>query len=227
MTDTLSTAKQILTTNSTTNFADILQVVDVLKWPVLVLIVVLIIKKPIVDLINRITKIGHGGTSLEAEQQKAAEKQEKRQVSNVDRALGLFREETVDFFKSAVLQETNLESIKSDKEKVDHLVNYSIAIYIIKHYEMLYNSIYGSQISILQQLNTFASENNETLKRFYNYASEQNPKFYDSYPFEDYIGFLYSFNLIVVEDGNVKITILGIDFLKYLTETSKSLNKRY
>lgn len=223
MSDTLTAAKQI----STTNFIDVLQTIDVLKWPVLVLIVVLLIKKPLVDLINRITKIGHGGTSLEAEQQKSAEKQEKRQVSNIDRALGLFRPETVEFFKSAVLQETNLDSIKTDKEKVDHLVNYSIAIYIIKHYEMLYNSIYGSQISILQQLNTYAYENNDTLKRFYNHAVEQNSKFYDSYPFEDYIGFLYSFNLIIEEEGSVKITILGIDFLKYLTETSKSLNKRF
>ena len=222
MNDTLTTSSQL----SSTSLAAIIQIIDVLKWPFLVLIVVLLIKKPLVDLINRITKIGHGGTSLEAEQQKSAGKQEKRQVSNVDRALGLFRPETVEFFKSAVLQETNLDNIPTDKEKTELLLNYSIAIYIIKHYEMIYNAIYGSQLMILQQLNTFAFENNETLKRYYNYAVEQSPKFYDNYPYEDYIEFLYSFNLIVEEEDRVKVTILGVDFLKYITETGKSLNKR-
>jgi hypothetical protein len=222
MNDTLNTSSQL----SSTSLADIIPIIDVLKWPILVLIVVLLIKKPIVDLINRITKIGHGGTSLEAEQQKSAGKQEKRQVSNVDRALGLFRSETVEFFRTAVLQETNLDNIPTDKEKTELLLNYSIAIYIIKHYEMIYNAIYGSQLMILQQLNTFAFENNETLKRYYNYAVEQSPKFYDNYPYEDYIEFLHSFNLIVEEENRVKITILGIDFLKYITETGKSLNKR-
>ena len=223
MRDTLTTARQI----TTISMPEILQIIDILKWPVLVLVVVLLVKKPIVDLINRITRIGHGGTSLETEQQKSAEKQEKRQVTNVDRALGLFRQETVEFFKSAVMQESNLTRIKTDIEKVDHLLNYSIAIYIINYYEKIYNSIYGSQISILQQLNTYAYENNDTLKRFYNFAVERNPEFYDSYPFDEYLGFLYSFNLIIEEGGRVNITILGVDFLKYLTETGKSLNKHF
>lgn len=221
MNDTLISTNQI----SSTGMTEVIQLIDVLKWPILLLIIVLLIKRPIIDLINRITKIGHGGTSLEAEQQKAAEKQEKRQISNVDRALGLFRPETVDFFKTAVLQETNLDSFRTDKEKTELLINYSIALYIIKHYEMIYNSIFGSQLMILQQLNTFAYEDNETLKRYYDYAVKSNPKFYDNYSFEEYIEFLYSFNLIMEEDSRLRITILGIDFLKYITETGKSLSK--
>ncbi|MCU0423866.1 MAG: hypothetical protein MUC81_13755 [Bacteroidia bacterium] len=221
MNDKLTSTNQI----SGTSITDIIQIIDVLKWPILVLIIVLLIKKPIVDLINRVTKIGHGGTSFEAEQQKSAEKQEKRQISNVDRALGLFRLETVEIFKSAVLQEINLDSIPTEKEKTELLMNYSIALYIIKHYELIYNSIYGSQLLILQQLNTFTYEDNESLKRYYDYAVERSPKFYDNYSYEEYIEFLYSFNLIVLENGRVIITVLGIDFLKYITETGKTLNK--
>lgn len=211
---------------STSTFTDVLQVIDILKWPILVLIIVLLIRKPIVDLINRITKIGHGDTSVEVEQQKAVEKLEKRKVSNVDKVLGLFREETVEYFKSAVFQETNIEALKSDKEKADHLLNYSIAIYIIKHYEMVYNAIYGSQLMLLQQLNTFAVENSDSLKRYYEYAVEKNPKFYESYSYDEYLGFLYSFSLIIEESDKISITILGVDFLKYLTETSKTFEKR-
>ncbi len=206
--------------------SNLIKFIDVLKWPVLVLIIVLIFKKKLLELISKVKKIGHGGTAVEIEQQTVAIKLEKRPISNVDKALGLFREETVTFFSDAVLQETDIKSYKSDKEKAEHLLNYSIALYIIKHYDMIYNAIYGSQLQILQQLNSHNSnESMDTIKRFYDLAVENYPKFYNNYPFEEYIDFLFSFSLIIEENGTVKITILGLDFLKYLTEMSKNFDK--
>lgn len=209
-----------------TLFVQSLPIIDVLKWPIVVLIIVLIIRRPIVSLINRVTKIGHGGTTLEALQQQVAEQQEKKKISNFAQALGLFRPETVEFFRDAVYSETEIKKLITDKEKVDHLIDYSIVLYIIKHYESIYNSIFGSQILMLQQLNTLVSEDKESLRRYYSYAQKLNPKFYDGYSYEQYLEFLFTFNLITDEKGEIKITILGVDFLKYLTETNKSTEKR-
>lgn len=206
---------------------DILHLIDILKWPVIVFIIFLIIKKPIIDLINRITKIGHGGTSVEAHQQQSAEKQERKQFSTVDKALGLFRQETIDLVTSAVLKETDLSTLTTDKQKIERLTDYSIALYILKHFESIYNSIFGSQIMILQQLNTFTYEDKDSLKRYYDYAVKQNPKYFEGYEYSEYIDFLFAFNLIINEDGQIKITVLGIDFLKYLTETGKTPHKSY
>lgn len=215
-----------LPNDNTELISNLIKLIDVLKWPLLILIIVLIFKKNLLELISKVKKIGHGGTAVEIEQQTVAIKLEKRPISNVDKALGLFRTETIDFFSNAVLQETDIETYKSDKEKVEHLLNYSIALYIIKHYDMIYNAIYGSQLQILQQLNSNNSnESMETIKRFYDYAVEHYPKFYNNYPFEEYINFLFSFSLIIEENEKVKITILGLDFLKYLTETSKNFDK--
>jgi hypothetical protein len=215
-----------LTLNQVTqNSIDIMSLIAILKWPVIVFVMFLIIKKPIIDLINRITKIGHGGTSVEAHQQQAAEKQERKKFSTVDKALGLFRDETIELVKEAVIKETDIKNLGNDKDKVERLTNYSIALYIIKHFESIYNSVFGSQLMILQQLNTFAFEDTNSLKRYYDYAVKQNPKYFEGYSYEDYLDFLFAFNLIVNEDRQIKITILGVDFLKYLTETGKNLNK--
>lgn len=213
-------------TENTELISNLIKLIDVLKWPILILIIVLILKKQILELISKIKKIGQGGIAVEIEQQTIAIILEKKPVSNVDKALGLFREETITFFRNAVLQETDIQAYKSDGEKAQHLLNYSIALYINKHFDMLYNLIYGSQLQILQLLNSnYSNENMQTLKRFYDIAVETYPNFYTNYPFDEYINFLISANLIVEEKTEVKITSLGIDFLKYLTETSRSFDK--
>lgn len=231
MNDTIKIANEVLKIVTKKNedsidiFVNILKTLEIIKWPIVVIIVILVVKKPIIELINKIKKIGHGGTSLEIGAQNIIEKQEKNKVSNVDRILGLFREETIEFFKEAVNNETDIENYKTEKEKIEHLKNYSIALYIIKHYEMIYNSIYGSQLLLLQQLNTSVNQNTEFVKKYYDFAKEDYPKFYKDYSYENYLSFLYSYNLIVDEGRFLKITILGLDFLKYLTENSKDFDK--
>jgi hypothetical protein len=212
--------------NIATNHIDLLNLLNVLKWPVVVIIIALIFRKTMINFINRISKIGHGKTSVEALQQPSGEKQEQVQISLVDRALGLFRPETTALVRSAVLQESDLSKISGDKERIEHLIKYSSAIYIIKHFDQIYYSIYGSQLMILQQLNTDAVEDNSSLKRYYDYAAGQNPTLFAEYSYEDYLAYLISFNLIIKEGNQIKITILGVDFLKYLSETSKSFTKR-
>lgn len=142
-----------------------LQVIDVIKWPIVVLIVVLLVRKPIINLINRVTKIGHGNTTVEALQQEVAEKQEKKRISNVAQALRLFRPQTVDFFHNAVCNETEINNLKTDKEKVDHLIDYSIVFYIMKHYESIYYSIFGSQNSYALTIEHFGFRGQRVLEK--------------------------------------------------------------
>lgn len=202
-----------------------IELADTLKWPIVVLIILLFLIKPIKSLINRITKVGYGDKSLEATKQNVTQKIEEQEISAIDRAIGLFRSETIDTFTSSVEVETELGQLKSDKEKVDRLKNYSTIIYIMRHFDSIYSSIFGSQIRILERLNTLQPETRETLKFYYDNAQKYNPKFYENYPYEDFLNFMFSFNLIREDDGNIGITILGVDFLKYLTESNKDVNK--
>jgi len=226
MKDSLSIAKQV-SENVNSNVDSIISIIDTLKWPILLLIIFLFLIKPIKNLINRMTKVGHGGTTLEANQQVATINQEIREVTNVERALGLFRTETIEGFKEAVEKEADIEKLTTQEQKIEQLTKYSITLYIIKHFEQLYFSIYGSQLHILQHLNTFPDETKDSLKRFYDYAVEKYPNFYENYSYDEYINFLFNLSLITEKNGTVGITIMGVDFLKYLTEVGRNFNKRY
>jgi hypothetical protein len=210
---------QVVTTTS-----EVVELLSNWKWPIAIIIILLIFRKPIVDLFNKITKIGYGQSSLEIQQSKA-EKQQIKKISKVEKALGIFRSETLDFFRNAVVQETELDNAVNDAEKIERLTNYSIALYIIKNFEYIYNLIFGSQILILQQLNTLVHEDKTSLKRYYDYAKNSNPGFFETYSYEQYLSFLFVAGLIKEEDGRIIITLYGNDFLKYLIETSKDMSK--
>jgi hypothetical protein len=202
-----------------------IHLIDTIKWPIVVIIAILFLVKPIKNLINRITKVGYGDKSIEASQQTLSKKIEQQEISAIDRAIGLFRPETIDMFVNAVEEETELTQLNTNEEKLERLKNYSTIIYIMRHFDSIYTSIFGSQIRILERLNTLRPENRDSLNFYYENARNFNPKFYENYTYENYLNFLFSYNLIREDDGIIQITILGVDFLKYLTESNKDVNK--
>lgn len=202
-----------------------IELIDSLKWPVVVIIIILLVIKPIKNLINRVTKVGYGNKSIEANQQTVTKKIEEKDISEIDRAISLFRPETTEMFVNAVEEETEIQKLKNDNEKIERLKNYSTIIYIMRHFDSIYSTIFGSQIRILERLNTLQPESRDSLKFYYESAKKYNPKFYENYPYEDYLNFLFSFNLIREDDEIIQLTILGVDFLKYLTESNKDVNK--
>ena len=208
---------------------DWINLFDTIKWPIVFIIVfiigLLIMRKPLVNLINRVTKVGYGNKTLEANQQTVVKKGKEQETSQIDIAVGLFRPETIEMFKNAVEQETKVSKLNSDQEKVDRLTNYSCILYIKLHFDIIYNSIFGSQIRILERLNTLRPETKDSLKYYYEFAEKNNPSFFENYPYKKYLDFMFEFNLIIKENDVISITILGVDFLKYLTETNKDVNK--
>ena len=94
-------------------------------------------------------------------------------------------------------------------------------------FEQTYSLIFGSQLSALQHMNGLAGTQKElaVLKPFYENAKEKYPDFYKNYPYESWLNFLLSSLLILVDDGNIDITVRGQAFLNYLTKQRYSLEK--
>jgi len=206
---------------------DWIQLADTLKWPILIIVGLLIFRKPIVDLINRITKVGYGSKSIEAKQQITASEKKSEEISHIDRVVGLFKPETIEMFREAVSNETEVSKLKTPDEQIERLTNYSSLLYIMRHFDVVYNNIFGSQIRILEYVNSHSRQTKDSVKFFYENAKKNHPKFYDNYLYEEYLNFLFVFNLIREDNGILNVTILGIDFLKYLTESNKDVNKWY
>ncbi|MCF7560022.1 hypothetical protein L3X39_05180 [Sabulilitoribacter multivorans] len=206
---------------------DWIQLANSLKWPFVVLIGLLIFRKPLVDLINRITKVGYGTKSLEAKQQVTVSETKTEEISHIDRVVGLFRPETIEMFKEAVSNESEYQNLDSNDEKIERLINYGCLLYIMRHFDIIYNNIFGSQIRILEYVNSHSAQTKESVKFFYDTAVKNHSKYYENYSYNEYLNFLFHFTLIREDNGELNITILGVDFLKYLTESNKDVNKLY
>ena len=73
--------------------------------------------------------------------------------------------------------------------------------------------IFGSQIKILEYLNSMLHASKEQLQVFYEAAKQQNPKIYENIPFDKYLEFLTSFWLIKQAGSKYSITGVGRAFL--------------
>lgn len=200
----------------------------------MVIAIVLILRKQINSLIERINKIGFAGIAAEATQQKqktddiATREQQKKSGKDFDKTLGMFSDSTVEYIAKIVEGESQASEIKDATERAESLKKYSQLLYLILSFERLYSITFGSQLFILDRVNTTHNETQETLKRYYNEAEKIYPEFYSSYPYEEYFKFLTNNSLIVISENNIcTISLYGRDFLKFLVEQGKPLNKLY
>jgi len=109
-----------------------------------------------------------------------------------------------------------------DKEKV--LIRYLAVAYLSILFERINALIWGSQIYILEHLNTIrtGAHKDEIKRLFYDDAKTRYPLYYATYSYEKYFGFLKSSHLIIDEDVVIKITDVGVEFLRYLAATGQS-----
>ena len=219
------------------DYKPFLNFLEVLIWPIVAIVAVLILRRPIINLINRMNKIGFAGVSAEASQQrqetveKGLPDQEKKidaKNDTVDKILGLFSNQTIERAVTVVNNESKVNEAQETEQKIEILHKYSQALYLILSFERIYNVIFGSQLFILDRVNTGSDETKDSLKTFYDSAVSRFPEFYATYQYDDYFNFLISNELLVKkEDETYNITWIGRDFLKFLVENGKSLGKKY
>ncbi|WP_421765391.1 hypothetical protein [Ekhidna sp.] len=219
-----------------------LEILEILKWPLSVIAAALIFRKPVVDLINRVNKIGVGKNSIDAtgrlsqespstastKESKTSEENIKTKAEQLERALHMFSDDTIMRFSNAVDDQSGLKECKTDSEKVNNLINYSKALLAVHHFEQVYHFIYGSQIKILIHLNSASGETVESLKFFYENAAKNNPELFKNFPYQQYFDFLIKQELVIInDDQTVNITWLGRDFLKYIIDNGRTDLKPY
>lgn len=207
----------------------VLPIIKYAIWPLTLISVVLIFRKSLINLFNRINKIGYKGALLETNQPSQTQiNEEKRPSSTLDQSVRLLSEETLKESEQIVRSQSNLDSIDDKDKKIETLLNYSKIMVVYFQFEQIYSVIFGSQIQILELLNTGVIENKQSLKHFYDIAAKTYPETYQQYDYESYFNFLTAYNLIDCDhNGQVRIKMYGVDFLKYLVQYQKIKNKLY
>lgn len=112
---------------------------------------------------------------------------------------------------------------------VDVLVRYLAAFQLAYAFEALYSLIYGSQLTLLQTLNSQAQGMEYQIARTFSYdiAAVIYPDVYRAYSFDEYIHFLLTTGLVSRADDRIFITPMGREFLAYLIRQGKSLTRQY
>jgi len=98
---------------------------------------------------------------------------------------------------------------------------------IVLHFERVNGLIWGSQVRILQDLNAVPEGVElESMRTFFDSAGIPTDVM-ETYPFEQYIGFLESSELILRDGTRLRITDLGRAFLTFLVETSRTAERPF
>ena len=215
----------------------ILDFLSSLAWPIVAITVLMILKEPLKKLIGNIKKIGYGGAGIETNYAKNQENEKTllerlgdgNDESYLDNALAKFSEYTLNRADEIIEQETQISTVEGLQNQYDRIYKYSKLLVLIKNFEKMYDSMYGSQIRFLQRLNHTTTESKEDLKLYYNNAKENYPNIYRDYSYDAYLNFLYANGLIITEEGseNISISVIGKDYLRYLLEANLSLEKPY
>jgi hypothetical protein len=103
-------------------------------------------------------------------------------------------------------------------ERAEHILTVASALLIGGILERTYNFIFGSQIALLERLNSGPLTAND-LRGFYDRAKAAFPDIYKNYEFQQWCNFMESFVLIArTPDGQFAITSRGRGFLRYVID---------
>jgi hypothetical protein len=115
------------------------------------------------------------------------------------------------------------KKISSPQDKIKLLRRHAAFWYLALQYESIYHIIFGTQISLLQHLNS--KPFGVTMEEADTYYKKSISLGLRDYPFKDYIGYLLGSSLIEQKDEKYFITMQGKGFLYFLIEDNKNMNK--
>jgi len=204
-----------------------LTAVDYLKWPVAVIIIILIFilffKTSLQNFFSRSKRVKFGEFQMDSEtnHQQPIKKNETSKLENVTQ---IFRPETSNFFRTIIQTDTNFEQLNNDTQRFEALLKYAITISVLRRFELIYDSIYGSQLRLLQDLNATGTKDLGIFQHYYDQGKAQHPDTFKNITLNNYSQFIYNWNLVINDQNNgVQITTLGIDFLKFIVDAGKNI----
>jgi hypothetical protein len=220
---------------------------SLLSWPVAILILACIFRKQLKSLVDRIDLFKAPGIEVSAPTGSANKQKIEADKKSVEDPLGIGSIQTqlelpipaeIKSRQAAVstyggdepilleqmkLIEDDLATLHFPLTSLDTsyvLIRHLAVNQILVRMERIYRLIFGSQITVLRTLNESGPQPADSLSILFDKAKSKAPKFFGEYTFRDWIDFLLKQNTIVeLADGKYGISVLGQEFLKWVTAT--------
>jgi len=198
--------------------------VNVIIWPLIVLLALCFFRKPIVSLLGRVKEIGYGDKKVIVNPQ--ADTSNIESVQNIEDKK-IFHEETDQYAENSIKTSIKFDEL-DDPRKISELLHISKFLFIIGRFEFIYGLIFGSQIKILEYLNSINSSTKNDLKKFFDTTYSRYPEVFSNYDYNSYLNFLINNGLIQeLNSDTIQLTQFGQDFLIFLVQVKKDKQKIY
>jgi hypothetical protein len=221
-----------------------MSVIEHLGWPIVTLVLGIMFRQPLSTLVTRISSIKAAGIDLSAPHPPASVQQENKVVepeairgeivSTKTTSLSTVpppgaelekRRDAIRSFggKYPIILE-NIQVIKKQLEELrfplgsqetgDILVRHLAVTQMMLRCERTHRLIFGSQIAALHLMNDQGPQPQSMLSPIFEAAKQKAPKYYGSYTFADWIGFLVGQGTVLLQDaGTYSITVYGRSYL--------------
>ena len=220
--------------------------IQYLAYPLVLLIVslvfMLMFKRQLGSTIERIHKIGPTGFEAVAPSQQIAV--ESITTDHHPNALHPATPNSFKEFQTAMAHYSFATATRKEREfkssaDIDSMTNDQLKAIMTQvagllmmayEFENTYNLIFGSQIRLLQDLNSVFGIGRpmEFVRGFYDSVLTATPNAFENFPFEQWLEFLRGRELIVADSTTiVRLTEEGRDFLRYMVQIGKSPTKPF
>jgi len=199
-------------------------------WPAAVLIAaiafMLIFRGPISSLINRIREVTRDGIRTGVEPQQQSPDARRAQIEEL---MNAFDSPSMKNQEAEIQRDLDHRGLHNDPETVRVLVRHLAATQIQAFFERTNSTIWGSQLAVLEVLNSQTTPIAATLIRpVYEKKKNEYPLAYANYTFENWLGYLEASRLVEnIQGSGYQITQLGREFLTYLTATGRTQVRMY
>ncbi len=200
-----------------------LKILELIKWPVVVVAIVVFaivyFRRCIAAFINRARGFKYPGGEIQTGP--PPQDLTEIKVGSAEKLLQALDSPVLLDAEKAIREMLSKEGIATaeDKEKVliRHLAIAQLNITFLR----IDFQIYLSQLKILEALNSTPAPN-QMARDMYNAATAHYPEVLKDYPFEKYLGFLKTNNLILEHEETLSITAFGREFLAFLVCTARN-----
>jgi hypothetical protein len=129
----------------------------------------------------------------------------------------------------AQIEKSICEKYSKPEEREKVLLRLFAGLLMTHDFEQIYKTIFGSQLSLLELLNSNSNGLiSDVAKSIYNFSKEANPVVYNEYAFGNWLNYLVSQGLILIDaEGKIILTVKGKAFLLFLVKSGYTKIKPY
>lgn len=184
-----------------------------IAWPIAAIVIALLFRTDIRSVLPRVRKAGPTGVELDPVQQQSIGKADLT-LTATKQLPGLIRTKAVDDLEQLLRQ--NLNNVP-EEDRLDRVIVELAQSRLTAHFERVYRTIFGTQITLLRRMNEQPNITVENAKEFYIENAAKYVEVYENYGFDGWITFLLNENLIIQHEDRLSISPVGKDFLLHTT----------